>query len=207
MVNCDDVIKNYVMTKFSQWILFSESQQQHSALVTQQFSFKSILIPRIRKVSIICQYFDMNFIKHLVGNVTQFYTQKIIHKVNVLLVNELSLGFLKTQVNSTVVRSMQQFTFWQSFTLERKKSNLILFLLSATVMWAKIWWEIQQFGNSIPNTNIINLVEDLDIRPEILFSSAWSLFALLKGRANKDQNFLFVFHYSHSAQQFLKRTY
>ena len=44
-----------------------------------------------------------------------------------------------------------------------------------------------------------NLVEDLDIRPEILFSSAQSLFALLKGRANKDQNFLFVFHYSHSA--------
>ena len=45
----------------------------------------------------------------------------------------------------------------------------------------------------------IYLAEDLDIRPEILFSSAWSLFALLKGRANKDQNFLFVFHYSHSA--------
>ena len=44
-----------------------------------------------------------------------------------------------------------------------------------------------------------NLVEDLDIRPEILFSSAWSLFALLKGRANKDQNILFVFHSSHSA--------
>ena len=44
-----------------------------------------------------------------------------------------------------------------------------------------------------------NLAEDLDIRPEILFSSAWTLFALLKGRANKDQNFLFVFHYSHSA--------
>ena len=43
------------------------------------------------------------------------------------------------------------------------------------------------------------LVEDLDIRPEILFSSAQSLFALLKGRANKDQNFLFIFHYSHSA--------
>ena len=43
------------------------------------------------------------------------------------------------------------------------------------------------------------LVEDLDIRPEILFSSARSLFALLKRRANKDQNFLFVFHYSHSA--------
>ena len=46
---------------------------------------------------------------------------------------------------------------------------------------------------------VMNLAEDLDIRPEILFSSAWSLFALLKGRANKDQNFLFVFHYSHSA--------
>ena len=46
---------------------------------------------------------------------------------------------------------------------------------------------------------LYNLAEDLDIRPEILFSSAWSLFALLKRRANKDQNFLFVFHYSHSA--------
>ena len=49
-----------------------------------------------------------------------------------------------------------------------------------------------------------NLVEDLDICPEILFSSAQSLFALLKVRTNKDQNFLFVFHYSHSAQQFQK---
>ena len=45
----------------------------------------------------------------------------------------------------------------------------------------------------------LNLAEDLDIRPEILFSSAWTLFAPLKGRANKDQNFLFIFHYSHSA--------
>ena len=61
--------------------------------------------------------------------------------------------------------------------------------------------KFSQQSQLISHTKIVheNLVEDLDICPEILFSSAQSLFALLKGRANKDQNFLFVFHYSHSA--------
>ena len=71
--------------------------------------------------------------------------------------------------------------------------------------WIRKWHTLDHsFEKFIWNSKVwgeeeIILVEDLDIRPEILFSSAQSLFALLKGRANKDQNFLFVFHYSHSA--------
>ena len=77
------------------------------------------------------------------------------------------------------------------------KVNIVLV---HTVMDFKSYFSLQNMLKILENgVSKLYLVEDLDIRPEILFSSAWSLFALLKRRANKDQNFLFVFHYSHSA--------
>ena len=77
----------------------------------------------------------------------------------------------------------------------------LIISLSQRWVWSLFLWAMitnDHFAKSWA-TIMYNLAEDLDIHPEILFSSAWSFFALLKGRANKDQNFLFVFHCSHSA--------
>ena len=105
--------------------------------------------------------------------------------------------FLPLKIFFTILEAMATFFATKNFTYQHYE--YVIQEATATFFATKIFIFFMILEAIATFFATKNLVEDLDIRPEILFSSAWSLFALLKRRANKDQNFLFVFHYSHSA--------